>query len=131
MSITRDLFAARSDDFEQVLELDYSGPPLPLVGADISMQVRLYAGQVGTPLAEIPAVEFLDALSSGSASWRTLSVYPRIPKETLEAFPTGLNLPEVGEADRYAYEIKIQYVDGKRDSVWTGAFILEPGVNKL
>lgn len=129
MTITRDLRAARSEDFELTLELDYEGSPLPLTGATISMQVRLYAGQSGAALGEDATVEFEDAAHATEAGWRTLTIFPFIPKATLAAMPTGLNQPEVGEADFHAYEIKILYADGKRDSLWIGNFILEPGVN--
>lgn len=131
MSITRDLFVARSEDFDRTLELEYQAPPLSLVGATISMQVRLYAGQTGTALAEIDEVTFVDSAHLTKDGWRLLSVYPRIPSSALAAFPSGLNQAEVGEADRFFYEIKVQYADGKRESLWTGAFILEPGVNRL
>lgn len=129
MTITRDLYAARNRDFAPTLELDYSGAPLSLVGAMISMQVRLYARALGPPLAEHLAVDFTDSAHESDGSLRTLSVFPVIAREVLEALPTGLVQPEVGQADQYAYEIKLTYADSPQDALWIGAFILEPGVD--
>jgi hypothetical protein len=127
MTITRDLYAARNRDFAQVLELDYSGAALPLSGATISMQVRQYAGQAGAAEAEDTSVTFSDA-DNGDGT-RTLTLEPSIAKATLAAMPTGLNQPEAGEADVFAYEIKLTYADSAQDSLWIGNFILEPGVD--
>jgi len=130
MTITRDLYAARNLDFAPVLELDYSGAELPLTGATASMQVRLYAGAPDAPLAQDADVTISDAPHETVVTLRTLTIEPLIAKATLAAFPTGLNKPEVGEADRYEYEIKLTYADDKQDSLWTGGFYLEPGVDR-
>lgn len=130
MTITRDLYAARNLDFAPVLELDYSGGPLPLTGATVSLQIRLYAGAPDAPLAQHLAVPRSDAPHATDPALRTLTVEPKIVKATLTALPTGLNKPEVGEADRYEYEIKLTYSDGTQDLLWAGGFILEPGVDR-
>lgn len=129
MTISRDLIAARNRTFAPVMELVYSGEPLPLTGASISMQVRLYAGQEGEPLAEDAAVIFSDAVDDTDASLRVLTVEPVISKLILSAMPSGLNEPEVGVADRFSYEITLTYADSMQDTLWTGAFQLEPGVD--
>ncbi|MEG8219012.1 hypothetical protein OSJ57_00030 [Sphingomonas sp. HH69] len=130
MTITRDLYAARNLDFAPVLELDYSGPPLPVSGTSVSMQVRLYANAPDAPLAQDTSAGLLDAPHSTDPDLRTITVEPVIAKDTLAALPTGLNKPEVGEADRYEYEIKLTYADGAQDVLWAGGFILEPGVDR-
>lgn len=130
MTITRDLLAARNRLFAPTMELEYKGDPLPLTGASISMQVRLYPGADGEPLAEHAAIPFEDVAHETEAGVRVLRVNPEIAQATLAAFPTGLNQPEVGEADAYAYEIKLTYADGAADALWIGNFILEPGVNE-
>ena len=129
MTITRDLYAARNLDFAPVLELDYEGAPLPLTGATASMQVRLYAGAPDAPLAEDADVTFSDAPHETDPALRTLTVEPKIAKAALAAMPTGLNKPEVGEADRFEYEIKLTYADDAQDVLWAGSFPLEPGVD--
>lgn len=129
MTITRDLIAARNRPFAPTLELEYSGDPLPLVGAHISFQVRLYAGSQGVPLAEHGSVNFEDEAVAGDTALRVLRVFPQVTRANLQNFPSGLNQPEVGEADRYFYEIKLNYADGQQDSLWVGNFILEPGVD--
>lgn len=129
MTITRDLYAARNRDYTVVLELDYDGIELPLTGASISMQVRQYAGQPGAPVGEHQDVPFADAPHESDPALRTLTVEPLIARSVLEGAATGLDKPEVGEADRYFYEIKLTYADGEQDTLWTGAFYLEPGVD--
>jgi len=127
MTITRDLYAARNLDFAPTLELVYEGDPLPLDGATVSMQVRLYAGQGGSALASNEAITFSDA-GNGDGT-RTLTIYPTLAKTALVSMPTGLNEPEVGQADRFDYEIKLTYADSAQDSLWIGGFFLEPGVD--
>lgn len=130
MTITRDLRAARNIDFAPTLELEYSGGDLPLSGASFSMQVRLYPGAGGAPLAADADINLWnDAPHGNDPLLRVLTVIPFVSKGALAVFPTGLNQPEVGEADRFAYEIKVTYADGLQDSLWIGNFIVEPGVD--
>ncbi|QJR00871.1 hypothetical protein HH800_00865 [Sphingobium yanoikuyae] len=131
MAISRDLFAARNRAFDTVLELDYPGGELPLAGASISLQVRLYAGAAGAPIFEQTDITFSDAAIEDEAGWRRLTVEPSIPRADLEAdtVPTGLNKPEIGEADRFEYEITLTYADAAQDTLWAGGFYLEPGVD--
>lgn len=132
MTITRDLFAARNRAFDTVLEMDYPGAQLPLAGASVSIQVRLYANAPGSPIFSQTGITFSDGVSEFDPTLRTLRVEPNIPRAQLEAgtVPTGLNKPEVGEADRFEYEITLTYADAKQDTLWAGGFFLEPGVDR-
>jgi len=131
MARNLELYASRSDDFEVTLHRAYRGPPLPLSGATISMQVRMHAHPTGAPLLQLASINFIDTDHPTNAGQRLLSVYPRIAQPLLVGLPTGLNQPEPGEADRYFHEIKIHYADAKRESLWVGPFLLQPGVNDL
>lgn len=127
------LYAARNIDFAPTLQFDYKGPPLPLTGASVSMQVRLYPGAAGDPLAEDPTATFSDAVHpdldpSSTELWRRLTVEPSIAKEVLAGLP-GQNHPDPGDPQTFAFEIKITYADGMQDSLLSGAFILSAGVD--
>ncbi|MDX5984703.1 hypothetical protein [Sphingomonas echinoides] len=130
MTILRDVVAARNRAFGTTLELDYAGPPLSLEGARISLQVRLYAGAPGAPLAADENVSFVDGVNPDDPGRRILAISPDIARATLAAMPTGLNQPEFGEADRFEYEITLTYADGDQDTLWIGAFFLTPGVDR-
>ena len=120
------LSAARNVVWHPAIELTYQGAELPLVGARIDLQVRLYPGQPGPPLLDCPDVAFGDdELGNGS---RILRLYPVATKAALQAFPTGLNQPEIGEADVYVHDIVLTYADGLQDRLAAGEFLLEPGV---
>ncbi|MGF7152522.1 hypothetical protein [Novosphingobium gossypii] len=127
------LYAARNIDFAPTLNFDYRGGPLPLTGATISMQVRLYPGAAGTPLAADASADFTDSvhpdLEPGSAEdWRRLIVTPSIGRAALAALP-GQNTPDPGDPQTFAYEIKITYADDMQDSLLSGEFILSAGVD--
>jgi len=128
------LYAARNIDFAPNINVDYPGDPLPLTGAAISMQVRLYPGAAGDPLAQDAAVMFADAIHPDAATvpayagWRRLTIIPSIDKAILAAMP-GQNQPDPGDAQAFVHEIKITYDDGMQDSLLTGDFILSAGVD--
>jgi hypothetical protein len=129
MTVTRDLRAARNIDFRPVLELVYKGAPVSLAGATASLEVRLYGRAAGAPLASsVPILS--DTPHETDPTLRVLTAEPVILRSALNAFPTGLNQPEIGEADVFFYEMKLTYADAKQDSLWTGKFILEPGVDR-
>lgn len=126
------LYAARNIKFAPTINVDYPGAALPLTGAAISMQARLYPGAAGAPVATA-TVTFLDAVHpdiepSETDPWRRLTVFPVIEKAALAAFP-GLNTPDPGDSQTFAYEIKITYADTMQDSLMTGEFILSAGVD--
>jgi hypothetical protein len=127
------LYAARNIDFAPTLNFDYRGGPLPLAGATISMQVRLYPGAAGAPLAADAAAVFTDALHPDFEpdmldELRRLTVEPEIKKTALAALP-GQNTPDPGDPQTFAYEIKITYADNMQDSLLSGEFILSAGVD--
>ena len=121
------LYAARNISFAPTINVDYPGDPLPLTGAAISMQVRLYPGAAGRPVAAA-TVTFVDGVHPDTAGWRRLVVNPTIAKAVLAAMP-GLNTPDPGDIQTFAYEIKITYADGMQDILLTGDFILSAGVD--
>ncbi|PNU02527.1 hypothetical protein [Novosphingobium guangzhouense] len=127
------LYAARNIDFAPTLNFDYRGEALPLDGATISMQVRLYPGAAGDPLVADAAIEFEDAAHPRAsepeyADWRRLTVFPVIEKAALAAMP-GQNQPDPGDAQTFAQEIKITYADAMQDSLLSGEFVLYAGVD--
>jgi hypothetical protein len=128
------LYAARNIDFAPTINVDYPGEPLPLTGAAVSMQVRLYPGAAGDPLAQDADVAFTDAIHPDATTvpaytgWRRLTIGPSIDKTILAAMP-GQNQPDPGDAQTFAYEIKITYADGMQDSLLNGEFILSAGVD--
>jgi len=128
MTASLDLSASRNVVWAPTIELNYEGGRLPVDGANVRLQVRLYPGAPGNPLASVANIPFLESAAPEGLSGRILSLYPQLPVTTLKAFPTGLNNPEAGEADRYAYDAVITYADGLQDKLALGSFILEPGV---
>lgn len=127
------LYAARNIDFAPSINVDYRGDPLPLTGAAISMQVRLYPGAAGDPLAEDADVTFVDAVHpdlpvASTELWRRLTINPSIDKAVLAALP-GQNQPDPGDPQSFVYEIKITYADTLQDSLLSGEFILSAGVD--
>lgn len=127
------LYAARNIDFAPTILVNYKGDPLPLGGARISMQVRLYPGAAGTPVAQDNDVSFTDTAHPQSnlpewTGWRQLALFPSIEKATLLGMP-GLNQPDPGDAQVFVHEIKITYADDMQDSLLTGEFILSAGVD--
>lgn len=120
------LTAARNVVWHPSIELTYQGAALPLDGARIDLQVRLYPGQPGAPYLDCPDIAHGDDdLGNGN---RVLRLYPVATKAALAAMPTGLNQPEVGQADQYAFDIVLTYSDGLQDRLAAGDFLLEPGV---
>ncbi len=120
------LAAARNVVWHPSIELTYAGAALPLNGARVDLQVRLYPGQPGPPLLDCPDIAHGDDdLGNGN---RVLRLYPVATKAALAAMPTGLNQPEVGQADQYAFDIVLTYADGLQDRLAAGDFLLEPGV---
>lgn len=122
------LYAARNIDFAPTIYVDYKGLELPLTGATVSMQVRLYPGAAGAALAEDASADFSDAVHPGDDGWRRLSLFPEIDRGMLATLP-GVNTPDPGDAQTFAYEIKITYADDMQDSLLTGEFILSAGVD--
>lgn len=131
--LNKTIYAARNIDFAPTLLFDYLGEPLPLQGATLSMQVRLYPGAAGAPLAEDASAVFADAVhpdleADSTDLRRRLTVEPLLPRGVLAGLP-GQNAPAPGDPQTFAFEIKITYADDMQDSLLSGAFILFAGVD--
>ena len=131
-----DLTASRNETWQPTIDYAYSGDPLALTDAVIAMQWRLYEGADGTPLINLSSVPYEDieataddiALGVARDGDRILRLTPEITQAALSALPTGLNLPEPGEADRYTYDVVVSYADGVKDRIYGGYIYLEQGV---
>ncbi|HEX8256703.1 MAG TPA: hypothetical protein VF589_03650 [Allosphingosinicella sp.] len=122
--------AARNVPFANPIYLYYSGAALPLTGASIKMQIRLYPGAPGAALATVAAIPHTDAAAptGADAERRLLTLFPTIAEATLAALTSGLEEPEPGDADRYSYDIVVTYADAAEDTLAEGYFLLKPGV---
>ncbi|MES2173839.1 MAG: hypothetical protein V4523_07815 [Pseudomonadota bacterium] len=130
MTAKMDLSASRNGAWTPTIDLFYEGSDLPVAGASVTMEVRLYPGAPGAAIVTIPDIPIEDLPPSEGEARRRLRLTPGIAQSALEAFPTGLNQPEPGEADAYAYDIIITYSDGRQDKLALGQFLLEPGVTQ-
>ncbi|MGC4252424.1 MAG: hypothetical protein QM605_13440 [Sphingobium sp.] len=128
MTASLDLTASRNLAWAPIIDIFYTGDPLPLTGATAAMQIRLYPGATGAALASLSPVPFEDMAPVAPDARRRIRLSPSIAKAALAAFPTGLNQPEPGEADVYSFDIIITYADASQDKLALGSFILEPGV---
>ena len=128
MTAQMDLAASRNIAWAPTVDLFYDGPDLPVTGASVRMEIRLYPGAPGSPIHAVAAVPFQDLAPFDEDPRRRLRLLPGISKAALTLFPTGLNKPEAGEADAYAYDIIVTYADALQDKLALGRFILEPGV---
>lgn len=131
MTAQMDLAASRNIAWSPTIDLFYPGDGLPVTGATVNMEVRLYPGAPGAAIHATSPIVFEDMAATDDEPQRRLRLYPSIPQADLAAFPTGLNEPEAGEADGYAYDIIITYADDLQDKLALGKFILEPGVTRL
>ncbi|MEO7470395.1 MAG: hypothetical protein ABIV36_25620 [Sphingobium limneticum] len=128
MTAKLDLAASRNIAWSPTIDLFYYGDELPLDGATIVMQVRLYPGASGAPIHATSPIVFEDLPPADEEARRCLRIFPSIAQAALIAFPTGLNKPEPGEADAYSFDIIITYADALQDKLALGRFLLEPGV---
>jgi hypothetical protein len=131
MPAKMNLAASRNVAWAPTIDLFYAGGDLPLGGASIAMEIRLYPGAAGSPLVTLASIPFEDRPPVAPSTQRCLRLWPVISQAALEAFPTGLNQPEPGEADIFAYDIIITYADDQQDKLALGSFILEPGVTLI
>jgi hypothetical protein len=128
MTAKMDLAASRNVAWAPTIDLFYSGGDLPVAGASIKMDIRLYPGAQGAPIGTVTPIAFEDLGPTEGDSRRRLRLFPTIPQVAIAPFPTGLNKPEPGEADAFSYDIIITYSDGAQDKLALGSFFLEPGV---
>ncbi|MBR2268334.1 hypothetical protein [Sphingobium sp.] len=130
-----DLTASRNETWRPTIDIPYTGGSLPLLGATIAMQWRLYEGAPGASLIGLPAVPYADfpaneediAAGVAGPGYRILRLSPVVNQAVLESLPTGLNQPEPGEADRYVYDVIITYSDGSTDRPIEGFVYLNKG----
>lgn len=130
MTTKLDLAASRNIAWEPTIDLFYGGGDLPVDGATLALQVRLYPGAPGDPLLSLANVPFVDepAPTQAQPGRRRFRMLPVAAGAALNGWPTGLNKPEPGEADRYSYDAILTYANGQQDKMALGYFILEPGV---
>ncbi len=124
------LAAARNVTWAPTIDLYYYGGELPLTGATIRMQVRLYAGQPGAAQLDIAAIEHTDeaAATEQAPTRRLLRLYPTASLAQLAAMPSGLNQPEPGKPDTFYHDAVITYANEAQDRLFAGEFLLEPGI---
>jgi hypothetical protein len=131
MPALQTLTASRNATWAPQLAYDYPGADLPLDGATIAMQLRLYPGQPGNPKLSIEAIPFTDVPLSGvpgtDTERRRVTLSPAVTVAQLTALP-GLQTPEAGDPQRFAFDILITYADGASEILSQGDFIVSPGV---
>ncbi|MFV1919129.1 hypothetical protein VPH46_06820 [Sphingomonas sp. MJ1 (PH-R8)] len=139
MPVQQTFAASRNATWAPTLIYEYRGPALPLDGARIDMQLRLYPGQPEDAKLTLTAIAFTDALKSGTAGAddevRELTLSPSIEPgsaeapepNTLRALP-GLHEPEAGDPQTFAFDILIIYADEVSEILSSGQFIVSPGV---
>ncbi|MCG7350018.1 hypothetical protein [Sphingomonas sp. ACRSK] len=139
MPVQQTFAASRNATWAPTLIYQYRGRPLPLAGARIDMQLRLYPGQPGNAMLTIRNVPFTDKLVGGTGNseddLRELTLEPSVKPgavdgsepNTLRSLP-GLQTPEPGDPQTFAFDILITYADGQSERLAGGSFIADPGV---
>jgi len=135
MPVTQTFTASRNATWAPILVYPYPGAALPLTDATIAMQLRLYAGADGAALLALANISFSDALQSGTEGGDdevrilTLDLGEGFTPTQLAALP-GLNTPEAGDDQSFAFDIRITYADGISEILSSGTFTVSPGVTK-
>lgn len=129
MPVTQMFNASRNATWAPTLDYDYAGGALPLRGASIAMQLRLYPGQQGDPVLDLGAIPFVDALVNGTAGRaderRRLTLSPSVTPAALQLLPSS---GEAGDDTPFDFDIRIAYADGVYEILSSGKFILSHGV---
>lgn len=129
MPVTQTFTASRNATWAPTLVYNYSGAELPLTGATIAMQLRLYPGQLGDAVLSLGAIPFVDALASGTPGQedeqRRLTLSPSVSPAALDPLPRS---GEAGADTTFDFDIRIAYADGVYEILSRGQFILSPGV---
>ncbi len=128
MPALQTLTASRNATWGPTLNYDYQGQELPLTGATIAMQLRLFPGQPLEAKLSLEAIPFTDDLTAGVAGTATerrrLTLSPVATPTMLSVLPiTG----ERGSDDLFAFDILITYADGVSEILSRGTFILTAG----
>jgi hypothetical protein len=133
LPVTQTLTASRNATWAPTLNYYYAGAALPAID-HIAMQIRLYAGAADPPLLACNPIDFADALVSGSAGGadeqRCLTLSPSLTPEQLATLP-GLNTPEAGNPQSFAFDILITYADEVSEVLSSGTIIVQPGVTTV
>ncbi|QBE91498.1 hypothetical protein DRN02_005265 [Sphingomonas paucimobilis] len=131
MPITQTFTASRNATWAPPLTYTYPGGALPLAGAKVAMQLRLYPGAAGDPLLAIPEIAYTDvriaAASGDRDELRRLTLMPEFAPTQLSTLP---NSGEAGDSDTFAFDILIIYADGVTEILSSGSFIVSPGVTR-
>lgn len=149
MPVTQTFTASRNATWSPLLAYPYPGAALPIAGATIEMQLRLYPGADGDPLLSLTFTA-TDTLQSGTeggddelrlltldpgAGWSTtqLDTLPGATKQQMAALAVIANLPtppgpEVGQGACLFFDIRITYTDGVSEILSSGTFTVSPGV---
>ncbi len=129
MPATQTLTASRNATWGPTLNYDYPGAALPLDGATIAMQLRLYPGQPEEAQLSLPEIDFVEQLLSGTVGAATevrrLTLSPVATPAVLRDLPVA---GEAGDAVAFAFDILITYADGVSEILSSGQFIVSPGV---
>lgn len=129
MPVTQTFAASRNATWAPILNYRYDGPPLPLAGATVAMQLRLFPGQPGPAQLKLDAIQFVDSLTGGfpgrADEKRQLSLSPTFTPEQLSALPKA---GELGSSISFSFDILITYADGISEILALGDFIVSPGV---
>lgn len=134
MPVTQTFATSRNATWAPTLRYDYDGPPIPLAGVVMSMELRLYPGQPDDPLLRIASIPFSENLLSGAPGQaderRRLQLEPVFTTAQLATLP-GLQAPEVGDPQIFVFDILIVYtLDNMTEVLASGQFIVTPGVTK-
>ena len=139
MPVQQTFAASRNATWAPTLIYEYKGAALPLAGASIDMQLRLYPGQPDEAKLTIASIPFTDALKGGTAGAsdevRELTLSPSVAPgavdgsepNTLRNLP-GQHEPEAGDPQIFAFDILITYADEVSEVLSSGKFIVDPGV---
>lgn len=131
MPVTQTFPVSRNATWAPPLTYTYRGGALPLVGAKVAMQLRLYPGAAGDPLLAIPEISYTDvriaAATGDTDEVRRLTLLPRFTPAQLSALPVS---GEAGDSTTFAFDILIIYADGVTEILSSGSFIVSPGVTR-
>lgn len=135
MTVRLDLTASRNEAWRPTIDYVYTGGALPLDGASIRMQWRLYEGAPGAALITLDDIDFIDTVPNEHdiatgipAGARILRLLPVMGAPSIDPLPSGLNNPEPGDADRFVYDAVITYADTATDRYIAGFVYVAPGV---
>ncbi len=147
MAVTQAFVASRNATWAPTLVYVYQGLVLPLTGAHIAMQVRLYAGAADPALLVLNPIAFTDVDNGDGTRTLTLNLGVGFTPTQLEALPglavtqmaelavlAALPTPEPPDVDAnqcFAFDIRITYADTTSEVLSSGTFTVSPGVTTV